>query len=202
MKLILATHNLHKRQELVDVLTSQLGGAIEVLTLDEVSPQVGEIVETGSTLEENALIKAHAVFALTGIPSLADDTGLEVSALSGAPGVYSARYAGEGATYDDNVNKLLTALNGVTVRSARFATVIAFVDGEGTDRVFRGEVEGSISLARRGSNGFGYDPIFVPGDDAEGPTFAEMSADEKNAISHRGRALRKFADYLKNLQRR
>jgi XTP/dITP diphosphohydrolase len=197
VKIVLATHNPHKREELESVLRDALPERIEVLTLDDLPQNVGEIEETGATLKENAAIKAHAVFNASGLPSLADDTGLEVRALGGAPGVYSARYAGPGASYEDNVRKLLGELRHATDRSARFVTAICFVDAHGVEHSFEGSVEGVITEARFGTAGFGYDPVFAPAD-ADGKTFAEMTGKEKNAISHRGRALRAFADWLRD----
>ena len=197
MTLLLATHNLHKRDELQRILIAALGDDVSVLTLDDIQPPIGEIEETGSTLEENALIKARTVFQATHLPTIADDTGLEVEALGGAPGVYSARYAGESATYHDNVVKLLNAMSGIENRRARFSTVIAFIASDGTESLFRGDVEGSITLEERGTNGFGYDPIFVPMD-ADAKTFAEMPDEEKNAISHRARGLRRLVQHLRS----
>jgi XTP/dITP diphosphohydrolase len=199
LRIVLATHNPHKRDELLRVLRDELKEAVEILTLDDITPSIGDIEEIGDTLEENALIKAHAVHAQTHLPTIADDTGLEVTALGGAPGVYSARYAGEDASYEDNVQKLLGALQHEKDRAAKFTTVIAFIDERGTEHLFRGEVEGVITLVRRGLRGFGYDPIFAPSDDREGRTFAELTDEEKNAISHRGRALRKFVHYLHSI---
>jgi len=194
MTILLATHNPHKREELRKILRGELSNGIEILTLEDIQPPVGDIDETGTTLEENALIKARTIFEKTGIPSVADDTGLEVDALGGEPGVYSARYSGEGATYASNVLKLLDAMKGVEDRRATFSTVIAFVDVNGGEHLFRGEIHGIIAREPRGANGFGYDPIFIPED--SGRTFAELSDSEKNAISHRGRALRAFTRYL------
>ena len=195
MRIVIATHNPHKREELEQVLRDTLPEHIEVLTLGDVPEDVGEIEETGLTLQENSAIKARAVHFATGLPSIADDTGLEVRALQGAPGVYSARYAGPEATYDDNVRKLLAEMQGVVDRSARFVTSICFVDEDGEEFFFEGTVDGWITDERRGSAGFGYDPVFAPMETG-GRTFAEMSTDEKNAVSHRGRALRAFAQWL------
>ena len=193
MRLILATHNPDKRSELRTMLETSLGTHVELLTLDEIDPPIGDIEETGSTLEENALIKARTVFELTGIPAVADDTGLEVEALGGAPGVYSARYSGEGATYDSNIAKLLRELGNAGDRRAKFSTVIAFCPSAEEEHLFRGEVEGIIARERRGTNGFGYDPVFIPEGSAR--SFAEMDAKEKNAISHRGRAMQSFVRF-------
>lgn len=194
-RLVLATHNLDKRQELHQMLERELRSQIEILTLDDIEPAIGDIEETGTTLEENALIKARAVFEKTNIPSVADDTGLEVLELGGAPGVYSARYSGEGATYKSNIEKLLRELGGNPDRRATFTSVIAFIDESGNEFLFRGEIRGRIGWRANGTNGFGYDPIFLPEDGTK--TFAEMTAEEKNEISHRGRALRKFTEYLR-----
>jgi XTP/dITP diphosphohydrolase len=196
MTIVLATHNRHKRNELLAVLRTELGDRVNLKTLDDIEPAIGEIPETGNTLEENALLKARAIHDQTQLPTIADDTGLEVSALDGAPGVYSARYAGERATYADNVKKLLDELKGKSDRSAKFSTVIAYIDPKGDEHFFRGEVIGRITDVPRGSKGFGYDPVFAPAEDVDHRTFAEMSDEEKNAISHRGRALRIVAAYL------
>ena len=196
MKIVLATHNPHKREELRQILHAELGNSIELLTLDDIHPPIGDIRETGETLEDNALIKARAVHEITKLPTVADDTGLEVSALSGAPGVYSARYSGENATYASNVSKLLAAMKDKKDRSAKFSTVIAYIDEQNDAHLFRGEIEGMIGTEPRGTNGFGYDPIFTPTENTSGKSFAEMTDNEKNAISHRGRALRAFIRYL------
>jgi XTP/dITP diphosphohydrolase len=198
MKLVLATHNRHKCEELRQILRAELGNSIELLTLDDIHPPIGDIEETGTTLEENALIKARTVHAITKLPTVADDTGLEVAALNGAPGVYSARYSGEGATYASNVSKLLHAMQGKDDRSAKFSTVISYIDEKIDAHLFRGEIEGTIATEPHGTNGFGYDPIFVP-QEGKNQTYAEMTDEEKNAISHRGRALRKFVQYLRTV---
>lgn len=151
-----------------------------------------DVEETEDTLEENALVKARAVAAATGHVALADDTGLEVGALGGAPGVRSARYAGEAATYADNVARLLSNLEGITDRSARFRTAIALATPGGDSLVVEGAIEGHITDSPRGVGGFGYDPVFEVG----GRTFAEMGTEEKNGISHRALALRALADAL------
>ena len=192
-KLVLATHNSHKKTEM-NTLLAPLG--ISIVGLDDF-PQIGDIEETGTTLLENSLIKARSVHRITGLPSLADDTGLEVDALDGAPGVYSARFAGENPTYGDNINKLLSKLDGVSSekRTARFRTVIAFVDGK-TELFTEGIIEGLITVEPRGYDGFGYDPIFLP--ETESKTFAEMSQERKNQISHRGRALARMQIKLNN----
>jgi XTP/dITP diphosphohydrolase len=153
-----------------------------------------EVEEDGSTLEENARLKASAVVAATGEAAVADDTGLEVRALGGAPGVRSSRYAGKGATYSDNVAKLLAALAGATDRRARFRTVALALFPDGAEIGAEGTIEGTIAEAARGSNGFGYDPLFVP--EGAGLTYAEMTDAQKNAVSHRGRAFRELARRL------
>ena len=153
-----------------------------------------EIPETEPTLEGNALLKARCVVQYTGLPAVADDTGLEVAALGGAPGVFTARYAGEGATYGDNVSKLVSELGSEVDRAARFRTVVAFVDTDGTELVVQGTLDGTITTSPRGVGGFGYDPVF----EVDGRTLAEMGAAEKNVISHRGRALRALAVALED----
>ena len=190
-KLVLATHNLHKKMEMNSILSS-LG--ILIVGLDEF-PQIGDIEETGTTLLENAFIKARTVYELTGLPSLADDTGLEVDSLDGAPGVYSARYAGKNPTYQENCSKLLLNLKGYPneKRVASFKTVIAFVDGE-IEHSTEGVVKGLIVKKYRGVDGFGYDPIFQP--ESQNLTYAEMDADKKNRISHRFKALDKIKEFL------
>lgn len=194
MTLVLATHNPHKREELREILRGEISNGIEILTLEDIKPPVGDIEETGTTLEENALIKARYVYDRTMLATVADDTGLEVDALDGVPGVYSARYSGEGATYASNVRKLLLELEGKDDRRAKFSTVIAYIDEGDHEHLFRGEIIGVIATEPRGTNGFGYDPIFIPDDGTR--TFAEMTDEEKNAVSHRGRALRAFIRYL------
>ncbi len=191
MKIILASHNPHKVEEMKSVLRDL---SVEIVTLDDY-PEVGDIEETGKTLEENALIKARTVNRITGLPAIGDDTGLEVDSLNGEPGVYSARYAGEHATYEDNVKKLLIEMLdiGENERSARFRTVAAFVDGE-TELTSEGKIEGMIAFEPKGTSGFGYDPLFyVPEMNC---TFAELSAEEKNKISHRGYALQNLHKQL------
>jgi XTP/dITP diphosphohydrolase len=197
MKIVLATHNNHKRDELQAVLRAELESDVAIVTLDEIEPPIGDIEETGSTLEENAIIKARAVYDRLKLPTIADDTGLEVLALNGAPGVYSARYSGLDATYNSNIDKLLEELSAYEDRTARFRTVIAFIDERGQESLFDGMVKGQILIARRGEHGFGYDPVFAPEEDRENRSFAQMPAEEKNAISHRGRALRKLTQHLK-----
>jgi len=191
-KLIFATHNPHKAREIRETLKSRY----DVISLEELGINE-DIAETGDTLEANALIKARYVYNKTGKPCFADDTGLEVKALNGAPGVYSARYAGEKASFDDNMDKLLKALESKTDRRAQFRTVIAFINEEGEEQLFEGKVLGSITKNKKGEKGFGYDPIFLP--EGYNLSFAEMSVEEKNEISHRGRAVREFVSYLKRI---
>ncbi|MBP3741135.1 MAG: RdgB/HAM1 family non-canonical purine NTP pyrophosphatase [Bacteroidales bacterium] len=189
-KLIFATNNKHK----VDEVRAALDGMVQIVTLAEAGLS-GEIPETADTLQGNALQKAQWVWERTGMDCFADDTGLEVDALGGAPGVYSARYAGEHCSFDDNINKLLAALEGRTDRRADFRTVICLIEG-GEPKYFEGRVDGQI-LTERHSNGegFGYDPVFMP--DRFALSFAEMPLDVKNRISHRGLAVQKLAEYLK-----
>ena len=194
MKIVLATHNRDKEKELQDSLR---GLDVEIQTLSEYS-NVGEIEETGTTLLENSLLKARTVFAKTGHPAIADDTGLEVDALDGGPGIYSARFAGLNATYEDNLNKLLSLIEDVPEekRSARFRTVISFVDGD-QELWTEGHIDGRITEFPRGNAGFGYDPVFyIPQLEK---TFAELSTEEKNKISHRGLALQKLRKILVNV---
>ncbi len=188
---VLATANAHKANEMRAVLE---GLGIELL---ERPAHVAEVQEDADTLEGNALLKARALVHATGQPAIADDTGLFVDALDGGPGVYSARYAGENATYADNVVKLLRSLEGVgeAERTARFRTVVVVAFPEGEPLIVEGSLRGSISDEPRGDQGFGYDPIFLP-EGGGGRSLAEMSPEEKNAISHRGRALRTLAQSL------
>ena len=191
MQIVLATHNRGKMEEMSAILGHL---PVELLALDAF-PEIGDIPETGNTLKENAFIKAETVHRLTGLPALADDTGLEVDALNGAPGIYSARYAGADATFDDNCQKMLKELHGIPVerRTARFRTVIAFVNG-GKKEWVEGVAEGRIIEKKRGIGGFGYDPIFYYPPLRK--TFAELDSVEKNSISHRGKALRNFCGIL------
>ncbi|HAQ65754.1 MAG TPA: non-canonical purine NTP pyrophosphatase, RdgB/HAM1 family [Bacteroidales bacterium] len=190
MKLIFATHNSHKLEEIRDILTPAT--RYTIFGLNEAG-QISPIDETGTTIAENALIKARFIWEKFGVPCFSDDTGLEVEALGGAPGVYSARYAGVGCSYQDNVDLLLKGLHGISNRKARFLTVIALII-DGQEHLFEGEVRGDILFANRGKGGFGYDPVFQP----EGffQTFAEMPADLKNSISHRGKAIQKLMAFL------
>lgn len=188
MKIIFATNNAHKLSEVQAVL----GDGYELVTprqcgIDE------EIPETAETLEGNACQKARYLFERTGLDCFADDTGLEVEALGGAPGVHSARYATDGHDFAANNRLLLKNLAGEENRRARFRTVICLIE-QGKEHLFEGIVEGRIIDHEAGSEGFGYDPLFVP--EGFDRTFAEMSAEQKNGISHRGRAVRKLVDYL------
>lgn len=186
--LVFATNNLHKLEEVRDIL----GGSFRIASLKEIGC-TDDIPETADTLEGNALQKARYVKDKFGYDCFADDTGLEVEALGGAPGVFSARYAGPGHDSEANMQKLLKELEGKTNRQAQFRTVVALLlDGE--EYTFEGIVRGTILTERRGTAGFGYDPVFVPEGYAE--TFAEMGSEEKNRISHRARAVQKLADFL------
>jgi len=194
LRLVLATANPDKAAEIAAILDELSGGRIELVARPA---HVADVEETGDTLEENARLKAHALVADTGLPAIADDTGLEVDALGGAPGVRSSRYSGEHATYDDNVSKLLVDLAAAgaeadSARRARFRTVAVACFPGGREVVADGVVEGHIAPARRGTGGFGYDPVFVP-DGGSGLTFAEMAPAQKHACSHRGRAFRALA---------
>ena len=189
MKIVFATNNAHKLGEVRAVL----GDEFELVTLREVGI-VEDIPETGATLDENASQKARYVYERTGLDCFADDTGLEVEALNGAPGVRSARYATDGHDFAANNRKLLHELEGKSNRKARFRTVISLIRG-GEEIQVEGVVNGSIAKEEAGCGGFGYDPLFIP--DGHTVTFAEMSADDKNAISHRGRAVAELVKVLK-----
>ena len=193
MKLVLASANPDKAAEIRSILAGALGD----LDLSPRPDTVPDVDETGVTLLENARLKAAAIAAATGEAAVADDTGLLVDALDGAPGVWSARFAGEAATYADNVAKLLAELAGVAPggRTARFETVALVRWPDGREVVATGVVQGVIAAEPRGEGGFGYDPVFVP-TEGDGRTFAELSPDEKHALSHRGRAFRALAAEL------
>jgi XTP/dITP diphosphohydrolase len=182
-KLIIATGNLHKLKEIREIFSMP---RLELVGLEGV-PGAPEVEEDRDTFEGNAIKKAATLAAFSGVWTMADDSGLEVDALGGAPGVYSARYAGEPADYTANNVKLLRELSGVTNRSARFRCVIALCTPAGEVRTVEGRCEGCIATAECGAGGFGYDPLFIPA--GHDTTFAEMTAEAKNAISHRGRAL-------------
>ncbi len=186
-RLVVASKNPDKVAEIEEVL--QETNLAEEIVRDLDWP---DVEETGSTLEENALLKARAVVEATGLPVLADDTGLEVDALDGAPGVHTARFAGPEARYEDNVARLIEAMRGRKNRSARFRTVVALVFPDGAEIVAEGSLEGVIAERPRGERGFGYDPVFAVG----GRTLAEMSLDEKNQLSHRARAIRALVEMV------
>ena len=186
-RLVIASKNPDKIAEIAQVLTTT-GLVGEIVTgLDW-----PDVAETGSTLEENALLKARAVVEATGLPVIADDTGLEVDALGGAPGVHTARFAGDAATYEDNVIKMLEVMSGNGDRSARFRTVVVLAMPDGVEVVADGSLEGVIAESRRGNHGFGYDPVF----EVHGRTLAEMTIEEKNELSHRARAVRALANAM------
>jgi len=187
VRLVLATANPDKTAEIRAALRG-----VELLARPESVP---EVEETEATLEGNAALKARALRDATGEAALADDTGLEVVALDGAPGVYSARWAGPAATYSDNVAKLLGEMEGRADRQARFRSVLTIAYPDGSELSVEGTVEGLITTGARGDSGFGYDPVFAP-EGAGGRTFAEMDVTEKNSISHRGRALAALAGRL------
>ena len=180
-RLVIGSKNAGKIDEM-ELLVTRLGIAGEIVR----GLSWPDVDETGSTLEENAILKAMAVVEATGLPALADDTGLEVSALGGRPGVHTARYAGPDASFADNIAKLLDEMAGTEDRSARFVTVVALGFPDGSYAVSEGSIEGRIAEAERGIGGFGYDPVFEVG----GTTFAEMGPEAKNDLSHRARALR------------
>lgn len=190
MRLVFATNNKHKLQEVRDIL----GSGVEVLSLSDIGCN-DDIPETADTLQGNALIKARHIYNKYNVSCFADDTGLEVEALGGAPGVLSARYAGDGHDSEANMQKLLQNLTGESNRNAQFRTVIALIiDGE--EILFDGIVKGVITDKKMGDSGFGYDPIFIP--EGYNESFAQMSSEEKNSISHRYRATKKLNDYLKD----
>ena len=193
MDIVLATHNKDKQVELSKVLNST---NVNLLSLEDF-PEIGEIIEDGETLKDNALIKAHTVYAITGLPSISDDTGLEVDALNGEPGVFSARYAGENCSYMDNVEKILENMKKIPLdlRGAHFKTVMAFVS-DNMELVSEGSVEGLITTEPKGIGGFGYDPVFYVPEKMK--TFAEMTIIEKNKISHRGIATRNMIKLLRS----
>lgn len=194
---VLATANPDKAREIVDVLAEAAPG----LELVARPSEVPDVDETGETLEDNARMKAVALCSATDLPAVADDTGLHVDALGGAPGVHTARYAGEDATYAANVAKLLDELDALPLeeRGARFATVAVARWPDGLEVAALGEVEGVITTAARGEHGFGYDPVFVPLE-GDGRTFAEMTSEEKHELSHRARAFRTLAQGVRVIQ--
>ncbi|MCD8262127.1 MAG: non-canonical purine NTP diphosphatase [Bacteroides sp.] len=187
-KLVFATNNLHKLNEVSAILVD----SVELLNLKDIGCET-DIPETGTTLEENALIKAEYIYKTYGLDCFADDTGLEIEVLNNAPGVYSARYAGEGKNSEDNMQKVLLEMKNTENRKARFRTVIALIR-KGEKQLFEGIVNGEITGNKAGTNGFGYDPVFVP----EGyiKTFAELSTEIKNSISHRAIAVQRLCKFL------
>jgi len=191
MKIVFATNNLNKLKEIKQILPV----SIELLSLKDIGFE-GEIPEDYETLEENAFQKAQYIFDRYKISCFADDTGLEVESLNGAPGVYSARYAGEDCVAENNMRKLLSEMQGKANRRAAFKTVVAFVT-DTEKRAFEGVATGEILVEKQGNEGFGYDPIFKPG--GYDVSYAEMSSLEKNKISHRGKAVRKFTDYISSM---
>ena len=193
MKIVLATHNEDKCAEMTAILDEL---PIQLLSLEDF-PEIGEIEENGSSLEENALIKARTVHSITKLLSWADDTGLEVDALGGKPGIYSARYAGENCSYSDNVQKLLQKMENIPTdkRIAHFKTAIALV-GKNMELVSEGVVEGMITTKPKGVGGFGYDPVFYVLD--KNKTYSEMKMTEKNQISHRGKAIQNMIKLLQS----
>ncbi|WPU99264.1 non-canonical purine NTP diphosphatase [Mucilaginibacter sp. cycad4] len=187
-QLVFATNNRHK----LDEVSAKLNGAIQLLTLNDIGCY-GDIEETGTTFKANASIKSHHVYAEYKLNCFGDDSGLEIDALNGEPGVYSARYAGAHGNHAANISKVLDNLKGETNRKARFRTVISLI-WNGEERFFEGTVEGTIRQGLSGSGGFGYDPIFEP--EGYDITFAEMSMEEKNAISHRAKAMEQLIAFL------
>jgi len=188
MQLVFASNNLNKIKEIQSILN----GSIQLLSLEDIGCHE-EIPETADTIEGNAILKANYVTKKYGYDCFADDTGLEVNALNGEPGVYSARYAGEQRNADDNMNKLLDALADKSDRTAQFKTVIA-LNTKGEQHLFTGIAKGEITFNKSGNHGFGYDPIFLPENYRE--TFAELSSEIKNKISHRAQATQQLIDYL------
>lgn len=191
MKIVFATNNAHKLEE----IRKAVGDKHEIVSLKEIGFDE-DIPETHSTLEGNASEKAFHIFNRFNLNCFADDTGLEIDALNGEPGVYSARYAGEKATFEDNMNKVLEKMHSKTNRNAKFRTVISLIT-EGKEQQFEGECKGVIMTEKYGKDGFGYDPIFMPEGFQE--TFAEMNLEDKNEISHRGIATKKLIEYLNQL---
>lgn len=192
MKFILATNNKDKLKEMKKIL---LPLNIEVVSAKDLGVSLENVEETGKTFEENSRLKALAALKLTGLPSIADDSGLVVDALNGEPGIYSARYAGENATYSSNVDKLLLNMKDIPYngRTAKFVCTICCLFPDGNEICVRGECNGHIGFERAGESGFGYDPVFIT---ESGKTFAEISLEEKAKISHRGRALEQFVKEL------
>jgi XTP/dITP diphosphohydrolase len=192
LELVFATNNQHKLEE----VSAKLGDSIKLLTLNDIGCYE-DIEETGVTFNENASIKSRYVYEKYGLNCFGDDSGLEVEALNGEPGVYSARYAGEHGNHDANNEKLLANLEDIENRTARFITIISLM-WEGNEYFFEGTVEGSIRERLSGAKGFGYDPLFQP--DGFNITFAEMSLEEKNQLSHRAKAVEKLVEFLKEIE--
>ena len=192
MKFVLASGNAHKLSEIRNIL----GNSFEIISMNDTTAKGHEVIEDGTTFEENAEKKAVEIMKITGLPTIADDSGLCVDALGGAPGIYTARYAGENATNDENIDKLLANLQGVPFekRGATFVAVIAVAFPDGTIKKFRGEVKGKILTERHGDNGFGYDPVFFI--EEHKATMAELDGEVKNSLSHRFNALKKMAEEL------
>ena len=193
MEIIFATGNVHKVTE----AQKALGDKITLIMPKELGV-TEDIPETGDTLDENALQKCQYLWDRFHKACFADDTGLEVEALDGAPGVHTARYAGESKEATANMDKLLAVLDGVENRRARFRTAVSYIDNEGNQHLFEGILNGTIALVKSGTEGFGYDPIFIP-DGYSGKTLAEITLEEKNAISHRGKAMRALMDHLQKV---
>lgn len=192
MKIVFASNNKNKVFE----IQRQVPSFIEIVTLEEIGC-TEDIAETGTTLEENAIIKADYVTQHYGLPCFADDTGLEITALNGEPGVYSARYAGEEKDAARNMDLVLSRMDGISDREAQFKTVIA-LNMKGEQHLFTGTVPGFITTEKRGVLGFGYDPVFRP--ENQDKTFAEMDVEEKNRMSHRGKAVAQLIDFLKKIE--
>lgn len=188
-KLVIATNNAHKLEEIKAIL----GNEFELLSLKDIHCEV-DIPENSDTLEGNASQKSHYVYDNYGLNCFADDTGLEVEALNGAPGVHTARYATDGHDTDANTRKLLHELEGKENRKARFRTIVSLIE-DGVEHQFEGIVNGEITTEKKGEKGFGYDPVFIPEGYTE--TFAELGVDVKNKVSHRSRAIAKLCEYLK-----
>jgi XTP/dITP diphosphohydrolase len=190
-ELLFATNNSHKLREIKEIA----GDSIRIMGLKDINFE-GEIPETQDTIEGNALQKARYIFDKTGMDCFADDTGLEIDALNGRPGVYSARYAGEDCNFDDNIRKVLSEMENTTNRKARFRCIVSLII-KGKEYSFEGKVDGIIIPQKRGSAGFGYDPVFLP--DGYDQTFAEMPPYLKNGISHRGKAMTRMLRFLESL---
>lgn len=194
MKIVISSRNKKKINELRKIFACNMPNTpVELLSLDDIGFE-GGIEENGATFEENAMIKARAVYDFCGLPTFADDSGICVEALGGEPGIYSARYAGEDRDDQKNIDKLLNNLRNKTDRSGYFVCVVAYIDRNGKENLFRGECHGKIIDEMRGENGFGYDPIFYI--EEYGKTFAELGEEIKNAISHRAAAMEKFTQYI------